>query len=431
MAYTNTWDETLPTGSEAANTIDDIIRALKVDIDQRFVDIFGMPNFTADPLRPYVLKFADASDATINLGDNAGTPRTLFVKDKAGANTFFEIIGAASSATGLKITTAAAAGGLAIAVISSGADENLKLDAKGAGTINIGSVSTGGITLSRAVTISTGGIAVTGNSTVTGTLGAGQTTITVLGTTLILNNTNTAAQGRVAIAGQRGSVGRWNLGFTASDTFAIQSADTTHDNFTLDDSGNGVFRAGISATTGTLSSKLIITGNGSVPTASALEIGTNGAGSRWKINVPTGGEINLDVNGVTQFYANASGFGSGTVGLSATTGTFSSKQIFTTAVGAISDFTGTVTAIANTGATNIATMQGGLVLVVDQTSGESALVLVAAANTVLVSQSTGAEFTITLDHAATTNIIYSSGTVKIQNNTGGTKTYSSYLLLGK
>jgi len=91
MAYTNVWSDTTPTGAEAANTIDDIFRSLKVDIEQRFTDLFAMPNFTADPLRPYGLKLTDAQDAVINLGDNTGTPRSLIVKDKAGANTYLTI----------------------------------------------------------------------------------------------------------------------------------------------------------------------------------------------------------------------------------------------------------------------------------------------------------------------------------------------------
>ncbi len=39
MAYTNTWDETAPLGTAAANTIDDIIRQLKVDIRERMNSI--------------------------------------------------------------------------------------------------------------------------------------------------------------------------------------------------------------------------------------------------------------------------------------------------------------------------------------------------------------------------------------------------------
>jgi hypothetical protein len=59
------------------------------------------------------------------------------------------------------------------------------------------------------------------------------------------------------------------------------------------------------ATTG----KFGITGNGSVPTSSALEIGTNGAGSRLLYNVPTSGEHNFTVNGLVVSFQTASAHG--------------------------------------------------------------------------------------------------------------------------
>ena len=59
----------------------------------------------------------------------------------------------ASVATGLSVTGAAAAGGLAVAVISSGTNEALTINAKGSGTIGIGSVSTGAVTITPATTI--------------------------------------------------------------------------------------------------------------------------------------------------------------------------------------------------------------------------------------------------------------------------------------
>jgi len=58
----------------------------------------------------------------------------------------------ASAATGLKVKSAAAAGGLAVSVITSGTNENLKIDAAGSGTITLGGTSTGNIVLSRAQT---------------------------------------------------------------------------------------------------------------------------------------------------------------------------------------------------------------------------------------------------------------------------------------
>ncbi len=70
----------------------------------------------------------------------------------------------ASQAAGLKITGAIAAGTVAVAVISSGADANLSINAKGTGTIGIGSVSTGAVTITPATTI-TGLLTLTGGFT--------------------------------------------------------------------------------------------------------------------------------------------------------------------------------------------------------------------------------------------------------------------------
>ena len=72
----------------------------------------------------------------------------------------------ASAATGLNVKAAAAAGGLAVSVISSGTNENLTIDAKGSGTITIGGTSTGAIVLSRAITY--GGVTLTNAVTGTG-----------------------------------------------------------------------------------------------------------------------------------------------------------------------------------------------------------------------------------------------------------------------
>lgn len=58
----------------------------------------------------------------------------------------------ASVATGLSVTGAAAASGLAVAVISSGTNENLTIDAKGSGTISLNATGTGNIVLGRAAT---------------------------------------------------------------------------------------------------------------------------------------------------------------------------------------------------------------------------------------------------------------------------------------
>jgi hypothetical protein len=75
----------------------------------------------------------------------------------------------ASVVTGLNLKGAAAAGGMALSVTSSGANENLTLDAKGSGTITLNGTATGGVTLSNSVT-GTGSMALSASPTLTGTV---------------------------------------------------------------------------------------------------------------------------------------------------------------------------------------------------------------------------------------------------------------------
>ena len=72
----------------------------------------------------------------------------------------------ASQATGVTIVGAAAAGGVAVAAISSGTDENMTIDAKGAGTVTVNATATGAISLARNTTV-TGTFGVTGAETIT------------------------------------------------------------------------------------------------------------------------------------------------------------------------------------------------------------------------------------------------------------------------
>lgn len=104
----------------------------------------------------------------INLGNSnawtaaqtiQSTSATAFAVGANGATNPVLLINAntASQATGISITGAAAAGGVAVAAISSGTNENLTINAKGSGTITLGNSSTGGITLTRAVTLGVAG----------------------------------------------------------------------------------------------------------------------------------------------------------------------------------------------------------------------------------------------------------------------------------
>lgn len=60
-------------------------------------------------------------------------------------------------ATGINITGAAAAGGVAVAAISSGTNESLTIDAKGSGTITLNGTATGKIVLARSVDVLSAG----------------------------------------------------------------------------------------------------------------------------------------------------------------------------------------------------------------------------------------------------------------------------------
>lgn len=83
------------------------------------------------------------SASALTVGANGATNPVL----KVNAST-------ASVATGISVTGAAAAGGVAVAVTSSGVNESLLIDAKGSGAISLGTTSNGNINLLRAAVLS-------------------------------------------------------------------------------------------------------------------------------------------------------------------------------------------------------------------------------------------------------------------------------------
>jgi len=217
----------------------------------------------------------------------------------------------ASVATGVKITGAAAAGGVAIAAISSGTNESLTIDAKGSGTITLGGTSTGAITLTRATTISAaltyGGVTLSNSVTGTGSmvLSAGPT---ITGTLSTANHTITSASANALAVGPNG---------TTNPVFKI-------------DASTGSQAAGLSltgaATGGTVALAAIDSGSNA-----GLSINGKGTGAVTLASVSTGGVVVGAAGSVVGkiAFANAT---SGTITVQPTTGALGSAVLTLPAV---------------------------------------------------------------------------------------------------
>lgn len=198
---------------------------------------------------------------------------------RLGATTPVLKVNAATSTvvTGLEITGAAAAAGLAVAVISSGTNENLTVDAKGSGTISLGANSTGAIVLGRA----------------TGVTGA--LTVTSAGAAALAVGTNGATNPAFSVDSSTGSMaaGFKVTGATAAWTVALVVTSSGADaSLTLNAKGSGTIGIGTVSTgavtitpattiTGALTNTGATYANGGVDrsTAAALAIGATNATS--------------------------------------------------------------------------------------------------------------------------------------------------------
>ncbi len=149
-----------------------------------------------------------AGDGDINTTNTSGSATALAVARSAGNYALQVDTSTVSAATGLKVTSAAAGGGVALSAISSGTNENLTIDAKGSGTITIGTASgsTGDILLG-------GGSASTG-CTVTNSTGAFACTAGGSFTTLALTGavTGAASYNGLVVTANTGVIttGTWN-----------------------------------------------------------------------------------------------------------------------------------------------------------------------------------------------------------------------------
>lgn len=116
------------------------------------VDLSGAPSVAL----PSGTTINGASATPSNITSNSATAFT--VGPNGITNPSFQVdASATNAATGLKIVAKAAASGLNISVITSGTNENLKLDAAGSGTITLGSVSTGAVSVNTNLIVAPGG----------------------------------------------------------------------------------------------------------------------------------------------------------------------------------------------------------------------------------------------------------------------------------
>jgi hypothetical protein len=175
-----------------------------------------------------------------------------------------------SVATGVKITGAAAAAGVAVAAISSGTDENMTVDAKGAGTLTFNGTATGAITLSRATTVSAAlGVtgAVTGTSTSASALAVGANGAT---NPVLKINANTASV----------ATGFEVVGAAAAAGVAVRAISSgTNENLTIDAKGSGTITLGGTSTGNIVATRAIAAALGITSSGPTAGIGyATGAG---------------------------------------------------------------------------------------------------------------------------------------------------------
>lgn len=152
------------------------------------------------------------SASALAVGANGATNPVI----KVNANT-------ASVATGVTIVGAAAAGGVALAAISSGTDESVTFDAKGSGTVTINGTATGAISLARATGV-TGALTVTSAS-------ASSLAVGRLGATTPAFSVDSATGTQVT--------GIKVTGGAAAGTVAVAVVGGTNENLTIDSNGSG------------------------------------------------------------------------------------------------------------------------------------------------------------------------------------------------
>ena len=190
----------------------------------------------------------------------------------------------ASQVAGLKVTGAATLGTVAIAVTDSGANTSLTVNAKGTGTIGIGSVSTGAVTITPDTTISgattlastlaVNGATISTTSATMALLNTGATTVNAFGAATALNVG--AATGTLTVANTTLAANA----ITASTTLAVTGAATLSS--TLAVTGTSTLTGAVTATagvTGPLTSSSVAITGGSITGITDLAVADGGTGA--------------------------------------------------------------------------------------------------------------------------------------------------------
>jgi hypothetical protein len=88
MAYLRPWNASLPSGTEQSNTLATLIRYKCFDIEERLKTLFGITDFTADPLQGLTLNLKGAAACKLLPGatsfsvrNNADSADNLLVED--------------------------------------------------------------------------------------------------------------------------------------------------------------------------------------------------------------------------------------------------------------------------------------------------------------------------------------------------------------
>jgi len=148
--------------SSAATGLSITGRAAAAGVDLTVLSSGTNENLVINAKGSGVVLLNGAGTGAVNVGDNT-TPALSVVHTTEG--------------TGVSITSAAAASGVAVAAISSGTNENVTFDAKGSGTITLNGTGTGNVVLGRAATgvslTTTGVIASSGTAGIGYAAGAG------------------------------------------------------------------------------------------------------------------------------------------------------------------------------------------------------------------------------------------------------------------